>query len=121
MRDTWGGSHIALLNTELVINSGIRRQHPGLGQLDTPLDQPILFADFGSRTRRTGSSRRDYSNGAIDASLSDGFTSLTKNRVRSDAGSHRLVRRGLPHRTRLAPQRVAFGEPGGALHEAVLI
>ncbi len=82
----FGGSHIALLNTELLFNSSFADNIKGWANWILRSVNLILFADFGVTNTPDVVVARDFTGGAIAASLSDGFTSLTKNRVKSDAG-----------------------------------
>jgi outer membrane protein assembly factor BamA len=82
----FGGSHIALLNTELIFNSSFADNIKGWANWLLRSVNLILFADFGVTNTPDMLVARDFTSGAIDASLSDGLTSLTKNRVKSDAG-----------------------------------
>jgi outer membrane protein assembly factor BamA len=80
------GSHILLGNVELIINSNFVRKSRGWASWLLNNVNIILFTDFGVTNTSSYLITRDYSSGAMDASFSDGFSSLTHNQVKTDAG-----------------------------------
>lgn len=74
------GSHVVLINTEIILHSSFADNSRGWVSWLFRGINIILFADAGV------TNTPDFTSGSIDASFSDGFTSLTKNQLKTDAG-----------------------------------
>lgn len=80
------GSHILLGNAELIINSNLMDRSRGWASWFFNSINLILFSDFGITNTPTYIVARDFTSGSMEANFLDGFTSLSNNSVKSDAG-----------------------------------